>query len=55
MRLSELRYQEGVSTFLEVLDSQRTLYAAQIELSRSEALTATYLIACYKSLGGGVS
>ncbi len=55
VRLSELRYQEGVSTFLEVLDSQRTLYAAQIELSRSEALTATYLIACYKSLGGGVS
>ena len=55
VRLSELRYQEGVSTFLEVLDSQRALYAAQIELARSEELTATYLIACYKSLGGGVS
>ena len=55
VRLSELRYQEGVSTFLEVLDSQRALYAAQIELARSEAATATYLIACYKSLGGGVS
>ena len=55
VRLSELRYQEGVSSFLEVLDSQRALYAAQIELARSEALTATDLIACYKSLGGGVS
>lgn len=53
VRLSELRYQEGVSTFLEVLDSQRTLYAAQIDLARSEAATATYLIACYKSMGGG--
>ncbi len=55
VRLSELRYQEGVSTFLEVLDSQRTLYAAQIDLARSEAATATYLIACYKSMGGGFS
>ena len=53
VRLSELRYQEGVSTFLEVLDSQRALYAAQIDLARSEAATATYLIACYKSMGGG--
>ncbi|OAI03486.1 efflux transporter outer membrane subunit [Methylomonas methanica] len=53
VRLSELRYQEGVISFLDVLDSQRSLYAAEIELARSEADTSTHLIAVYKALGGG--
>jgi outer membrane protein TolC len=53
VRLSELRYQEGVISFLDVLDSQRSLYGAEIELARSEADTATHLIAVYKALGGG--
>jgi outer membrane protein TolC len=53
VRLSELRYQEGVISFLDVLDSQRSLYAAEIELARSESDTSTHLIAVYKALGGG--
>ncbi|MDT4288385.1 efflux transporter outer membrane subunit [Methylomonas sp. MO1] len=53
LRLSQLRYQEGVISFLDVLDSQRSLYAAEIELARSEADTSTHLIAVYKALGGG--
>ncbi|MBD9362391.1 efflux transporter outer membrane subunit [Methylomonas fluvii] len=53
LRLSQLRYQEGVISFLDVLDSQRSLYAAEIELARSEADTSTHLIAVYKTLGGG--
>jgi NodT family efflux transporter outer membrane factor (OMF) lipoprotein len=52
VRLSNLRYQEGVISFLDVLDAQRALYAAEIELARSEAETATTLIALYKALGG---
>jgi outer membrane protein TolC len=55
VRLSNLRYQEGVSSFLDVLDAQRALYVAEIELARSEAETATSLIALYKALGGGVN
>jgi NodT family efflux transporter outer membrane factor (OMF) lipoprotein len=53
VRLSQLRYQEGVISFLDVLDAQRSLYAAEIELARSEADTSTHLIAVYKALGGG--
>lgn len=53
VRLSNLRYQEGVISFLDVLDAQRALYAAEIELARSEAEAATHLIALYKALGGG--
>jgi len=55
VRLSNLRYTEGVSSFLDVLDAQRALYVAEIELARSEAATATNLIAVYKALGGGAN
>jgi len=52
VHLSERRYQQGVAALLEVLEAQRELYAGQIQLSQSEAATATYLIAVYKALGG---
>lgn len=55
VRLSNLRYQEGVSSFLDVLDAQRALYGAEIDLARSEAEAATNLIALYKALGGGAN
>jgi NodT family efflux transporter outer membrane factor (OMF) lipoprotein len=55
VRLSNLRYQEGVSSFLDVLDAQRALYIAEIDLARSEAEAATSLIALYKALGGGAN
>ncbi|MGR8935938.1 MAG: efflux transporter outer membrane subunit [Gammaproteobacteria bacterium] len=55
VRLSQLRYQEGVISFLDVLDAQRALYLAEIELARSEAETSTNLIAVYKALGGGAN
>lgn len=53
VRLSQLRYHEGVISFLDVLDAQRILYASEIDLARSEARTSTNLIALYKALGGG--
>lgn len=55
VRLSNLRYTEGVSSFLDVLDAQRALYVAEIDLARSEAEAATSLIALYKALGGGAN
>jgi NodT family efflux transporter outer membrane factor (OMF) lipoprotein len=55
VRLSQLRYQEGVISFLDVLDAQRALLAAEIELARSEAAASTNLIAVYKALGGGAN
>ena len=55
VRLSQLRYKEGVISFLDVLDAQRVLYIAEIELARSQAATSTNLIAVYKALGGGAN
>jgi len=55
VRLSQLRFQEGVISFLDVLDAQRVLYIAEMELARSQAATSTHLISVYKALGGGAN
>lgn len=43
----------GLTDFLNVLDTQRELFARQDELAASDAQVATSLIALYKALGGG--
>jgi multidrug efflux system outer membrane protein len=52
-RLSQARYDGGVVDYLEVLDSERTLFNAELEESsiRRDALTA--FVTLYKALGGG--
>jgi outer membrane protein TolC len=55
VRLSKLRYQEGIISLLDVLDAQRSLYAADIELTRSQTATSTNLISVYKALGGAAN
>lgn len=55
VRLSRLRYDVGVISFLDVLEAQRALYLAEIQLARSEASSSTRLIAVYKALGGGAN
>ena len=52
-RLALLRYQEGISDFLTVLDSETRLRQDQVLLAQSETATATALTAVYKALGGG--
>ncbi len=54
-RLSTARYDGGVIDYLEVLDSERTLFDAELEESsiRREAMTA--FVTLYKALGGGWS
>jgi outer membrane protein, multidrug efflux system len=49
---SEL-YIRGLNDFLNVLDTQRSLYAAENDLAQSEATMASNLVALYKALGGG--
>lgn len=52
-KLARERYQNGVADFLTVLDAERNLLLAQIELAASETNTATALVSIYKALGGG--
>lgn len=51
--LAHLRFAEGVSDFLTVLDSESRLLLDQDRLAQSETATATALAALYKALGGG--
>ncbi|KUG29367.1 rnd efflux system, outer membrane lipoprotein cmec [hydrocarbon metagenome] len=52
-RLAEIRYGKGLTTFLDVLVIDASLYAAQTELSQSEAALRVSLVSLYKALGGG--
>ena len=52
-KLSEERYLRGLTTFLNVLESQRTLFQAETSLIASQARISTSLVALYKALGGG--
>jgi multidrug efflux system outer membrane protein len=51
--LAHLRFKEGGSDFLAVLDAQLRLLQDQERLAQSETATATALVALYKALGGG--
>ena len=51
--LSRLRFDAGADSFLTVLDSERTLAAADAQLASSSALVTTYQIALFKALAGG--
>lgn len=51
--LSMKLYAQGQTDFLNVLDAQRSLYAAEDALVQSTRSTATDLIAVYKAVGGG--
>jgi outer membrane protein, multidrug efflux system len=51
--LAHLRFKEGVSDFLTVLDAELRLLQDQERLALSETSTATALTALYKALGGG--
>ena len=51
--LAMLRYEEGDSSYLEVLDAERNLFRAQLDLTnaRRDALAAA--VTLFKALGGG--
>jgi len=51
-KLSDARYRGGIDTFLNSLDAQRSLYAAQRSLVATELTKATNLVTLYRTLGG---
>lgn len=52
-RLSKLRYNGGVTSYLEVLDSERQLFDAELNLAQGKCNELLSVIALYKALGGG--
>ena len=52
-RLANLRYRGGVSSYLEVLDTERQRLAAEQQLAQAQRDELTSLVQLYKALGGG--
>jgi len=52
-RLSELRYDKGIDSYLSVLDAQRSLYGAQQGLISLRLARVSNQITLYSVLGGG--
>ena len=53
VRLSNLRYSGGTTTYLEVLDGQRALFAAELDLAQARGAEYQGLVQLYRALGGG--
>jgi multidrug efflux system outer membrane protein len=52
-RLADRRYQNGISSYLEVLDAQRNLFTAELALAQAQRLQLAAAVELYKALGGG--
>jgi multidrug efflux system outer membrane protein len=52
-RLARMRYDEGYTSFLEVLDAERSLFNVELAHTASQNVLFRSLINIYKSMGGG--
>ena len=52
-RLAYLRYEGGVDTLLNALDSDRELFNAELDLTQTKRNELVSLVQLYKALGGG--
>jgi multidrug efflux system outer membrane protein len=52
-KLADLRYRSGAASYLDVLDAQRSLFAAQQALVQAQIQEVQNRVSLYKVLGGG--
>jgi len=53
LKLSQARYDQGYSSYLEVLDAQRTLFDAELIESQTLQQSLNAIVELYRALGGG--
>jgi multidrug efflux system outer membrane protein len=53
LELADLRYRGGVSSYLDVLDAQRSLFSAELDEAATIGSHYVSLVNLYKALGGG--
>ena len=52
-RLARLRYENGYTSYIEVLDAERSLFNAQLSYAQTQDSLLRALINLYKAMGGG--
>ena len=55
LHLAELRYQGGLSNYLDVLTAKRNLFDVELALTATRRLHLVSIVQLYKALGGGWS
>jgi outer membrane protein, multidrug efflux system len=53
LRLAEMRYQSGASSYLDLLDAQRSLFGAELSLAQVQGSQAAAAVELYRAMGGG--
>ncbi len=53
VRLAQMRYLDGLSSYIEVLDALQRLYPAQLALAQTEVNRRLVVMQLYRALGGG--
>jgi multidrug efflux system outer membrane protein len=52
-RLSRIRYDNGYTSYIEVLDAERNLFAAQVSQTQTQNTVYASLVNLYRAMGGG--
>ena len=52
-RLADIRYRGGAASYLEVLDADTRLFAAELGLAQAQLSELAALVEIYRALGGG--
>lgn len=52
-RLARMRYREGVTSYLEVLDAERSLFDTELGYAQTQASLLQAVVALYRAFGGG--
>jgi multidrug efflux system outer membrane protein len=52
-RLARLRYDEGYTSYIEVLDAERSLFSGQLSYVQTQDTLLRALVSLYKAMGGG--
>ena len=52
-RVAKLRYDNGYTSYIEVLDAQRNLFSAELNYAQTQGTLFQSLVNLYKAMGGG--
>ncbi len=53
LQLANDRYTSGIASYLDLLDSERSLFTAELTLVQTEEQQLADLVALYQATGGG--
>jgi multidrug efflux system outer membrane protein len=52
-RIANLRYENGYTSYIEVLDAERSLFSAELGYAQTQGVLFQALVNLYKTMGGG--